>query len=571
MAKKNSKKTERQINSIGFSSKGKKTPKPAAPVAVDTKDKLTKKQVVALIAITVAALIVSGIIIGAVASSRISKNPDFMTYDLSKYITVEEEDYKGYTIDVPLDYYTDDLLTRRVNILRASKKTLNETYKGGYVKLEPLSVGDNAYIYYRGFTVDENGREVDFAGSSNFYSDEATVIEVGTGNVFIDGKLGSQFIPGFAESLIGKIPNDYTPFKKIIEGNVSAGDVIYVSYTVMGENRNDSVSGERIDLSLPYINEKYGDGFVEFFTGGTVGEETVAAKPIGEKLTDKKIVRFEGDTTDTVYSDIKIEFATRCESDPLTIKVRFPANYSEESLRGVEAYFDVYIDFAEIYDVPEFDDKFITESLKVSESDLSAYSGATLAEKYKAKLEKEINDEIEETNHTLLEEAMFEHILARVEVKTLPSVPVNEYYEGCIRGLESAYENYKSVYSDIDAYARAVYGFGSGTSYEDYFEDEAKRAITEKLVFYYIIREENFIPSDSEFKEIREQLYNDILNYYLELHEEEFSKLEGEEYEKELGVLKAEIDDYYGDAYFEENVYYYYGTRKMLALCSQTK
>ena len=560
MANKKSKKQSVATESIGFSSKGKKKP---APVAVTTvqKDKLTKKQIIALIAITMVALLISATIIGAVAASKTAKTVDFMSSNLSKYISISEDDYKNYIINVPLDYYSDADLEREINSLRTSKKTENETYKGGYVKLEPLTLGDEAYIYYRGYTVGSDGREVDFEGSSNFASEDMTILEVGTGKVFVDGEHKSSFIPGFAEALLGKTPADYEPFRKIKEGSVSAGDVVYLSYTVMGEGGNKVAQNERIDLSLPYINEIYGAGFVEFLLG----------KTIGVSITDKFIVRMEGHSTDTTYSDMKIEFATRCESNPLTISVRFPANYSKEELRGVDAYFDVYIEYAAVYDVPEFNDEFITKSLEVNERYLSGYSGASLTEKYTAKLKAEIEKELEDSNHAILEAAMFKHLLTKVEVIKLPTSYVDNYIEACVSDLESTYESYKSSFSSIEEYARAAYGYSSEITYQDYFRTEAERAITEKLVFYYIIREEKLLPTESEFNTIKEALYNDILNYYLELHKDEFMKFTDEEYAKELATLKDEISSYYGEEYFEENVYYYYGTRKMLDFCMMAK
>ena len=568
MAKKNSK--EKTKHSIGFSVKNnKRAPERMSEVSVD---KLTKKQIIILISVTLAALIVSGIIIGAVAASRISSNPDFMTYDLSKYITIDRKDYTEFTIDIPLDEPTEDELVRRVNILRTSKKTLSGN--GGFEKSYPLSLGDQAYIYYRGYTVGEDGRQTDFAGSSNFASDDPTIIEVGTGNVFSkeDGSITNQFIPGFAEQLLGLIPIEMSQFSKITEGAVSGGDVIYLSYTVIGEGGDKlGVTSERIDLSLSYIDEIYGEGFTEFFTGKSSEAEAKTPKKIGEAISGEHIFRIKGHSTDTVYSDMKIDFVTRCEKDPYTITVRFPASYSEKSLRGVETKFDVYVKYAEMYDVPEFNDAYIKDTLKFDTSKLDSYKGETLADKYKAMLKAEIEKDVEDSNFTLLEEALYEHLLSKTTVKALPADTVDSYYNSYLLSLEQAYSTYKNSYDSIEDFAEDWYGISNGNNYKYYLKAEAEAVVTEKIIFYYIMRDCDLMPSTAEYNKLYQELYSEILDYYLELHEEEFSKLEGEEYDKELEILKSEIDNYYGEEYFRESVYYEYCTKKLLENATVTR
>ena len=174
-------------NSIGFSSKGnRKESEPKVPVK-EPKEKLTKKQIIILVAVTLAAVIVAGIIIGTVIIIKKTNNPNYLKSDLSKYISISEEDYKNYVIDIPLDTPTDLHVTNRINTLLTEHKKLNEEYNGGYVKSEAVGVGDIVYIYYRGYTVGEDGREVDFDGSSNFSGDHAE-LEVGTGKLYQDGK-----------------------------------------------------------------------------------------------------------------------------------------------------------------------------------------------------------------------------------------------------------------------------------------------------------------------------------------------------------------------------------------------
>ena len=534
------------------------------------KEKLTRKQIIIIIAVTVVSVIISGIIIGAVALSKGSNNPNLLKADLTKYIEISAEDYKGIDLDIPLDDTSDaavqKIVDRKINMLLTNYKTLNEQLNGAYDKARPLSVGDTVYIYYRGYTVDENGRQKDFEGSSNI-PNEMTVLEVGTGKI-IDESTGSSdgsFIPGFGESLVGIVPGAYSVIDKIRQSDVQAGDVVYLTYSVIGEDGNSElIENERIDLSLSYIDELYGDGFSAYLIGKTIGQDL-----------DPLTVRKSGHSTDTVYSDMKVSFVTRgTEATPITIQVKFPANYGEESLRGVDAYFDVFVSSASSYDVPEFDDTLLTEKVKVRASDYSSYPGSTLAERYKAKVFADTKEEIEDTNTQLLTNKMWDHLMSKVKIIKLPKKTLESYYDSYYSRIVSLHNSgyYSQYYETLDelavAYLNETYGMGlsSNSDWKGAIQELAEWDLTQNLVFYYIIREENILPTDEEYASIREILYNDILDYYIESNSEKFANLDDAAYKTELDVLKSEINDYYTEDYFEEEVYRYYGTRKIIEM-----
>lgn len=565
MAKKNSDKNQKAVASIGFSTKRKKAQEPVKK----EKERLTKKQIIILIAVAVTAIAVSAGIIIAVLLSRGSNNPDLLKADLTKYITISKEDYKNIDLNIPLEDTSDEAVRAKVetaiNSSLTDYKTLNEEDKGAFNPSRPLSLGDTVDIFYRGYTVDENGRQKDFDGGSNISGVSLTTLEVGTGKT-IDpstGKAAGSFIPGFAEQLVGIVPEKYSRIFKIRNSSVEAGDVVYISYTVIGESNNETVTDKRIDLSLSYIDEIYGEGFSAYLIGKKIGEN------IGNKTFKK------AGQTDVAYSDMKISFVTRgTENKPVTIKVRFPADYSEESLRGVETYFDIFIDSACCYDVPSLDDKFVTEKLKVRAESLASYPGATLAEKYKAKLIADTKEELEDSNVQLLSNQMWSYLMSKVTVKRLPKKTLEKYYDAYYSRIKSLYESgyYSEQYSTLDelaiAYLNETYGMGlsGGANWKQSISELAEWDVTQALVFYYIIREENMLPTDEEYQNIHDIIYNDMLEYYIDSNSEKLHSLDSAAYQKELEVLKSEIDDAYGEEYFKEEIYKYYGTRKIIAM-----
>ena len=180
-----------------------------------------KKRNIVIISI-VAALLLAAVIFGLVAVIIMQRDFDYMKDDLSKYIEISESDYKNYDIELYFDEVTDKDVERKIMALLYQNRDKEPQYNGGNVTNLPISVGDKVHFYYRGYTVDETGRETDLENASNLLGDIST-LEIGS----------LSFIPGFEESLIGKNPKDYTKLELETSGTVQPGDVIYLSYSAM--------------------------------------------------------------------------------------------------------------------------------------------------------------------------------------------------------------------------------------------------------------------------------------------------------------------------------------------------
>ena len=262
---------------------------------------------------------------------------------------------------------------------------------------------------------------------------------------------------------------------------------------------------------------------------------------------------------------MKIEYVTRgCENNPLTLSVTFPASYSETSLRGVEAFFEVYIASAIVYETPELDEKFITETLKLTADDLSSYEGADLVAKYKNYLEKSLKKEIDDTNEKLIVEKVWDKLFTLVKVEKMPEHNVEQYYETYYNEVSYYYSVYSSYYTSFDLAATDYLSLPQGSDWRATLREKAESTALEEMIFYYIVREEGYLPSKTEFEEIRNSIIDSHYEYYLEINAEELSKLTGEAYDKRAAEIKAEMLDYYGDEYFDENVYYNYGMDKIV-------
>ena len=531
------------------------------PAMARKKTSKSKAAVIVIAGITLAILIF-GILIGVIASRDI----DYLGDNLDKYVYISEDDYKNFPVSLQLDEIGDKDVERQIMSLLCKNRDESPRFNGAYVKV-PISVGDEAYIYYRGYTVDENGRQTDISNACNISDDEPYALTIGS--------LG--FIPGFEEGLIGLGTDRFADIEKHEAGKVLANDVIYLTYkAILPDGRTESFTARRIDLGCEYLDELYGTGFCAFFTEGENGYGgRNAERIIGTKITDRDeegkqreefLFQIEGVGT-ALYYDMQVEFATRTESEEaFTVDVYFPQSYQAENLRGVHAKFDVFVKYVISYNAPEFDDKFVKETLNVSEDTLSAFEGENLTDKYRAKIRADLIAENEELKRTLIEEAMWEQYNRCATVKKYPEREVKKYYNNLCSELEKSYSSYASYYASIDEFACAYYSLDKYADWREHVKALAESAVKEKLVFYYVVRKENLVPTGDEYDALYVAALDEYLTYYKEnMYKTDLLNCKTEkEREALIEKIKKDIMDYYGDEYFKEEVIYTYALERLL-------
>ncbi len=119
---------------------------------------------------------------------------DYIEEDVAPNVSITREDYVGITLKVPdsLKIEDEDVQTYITSICFENRTAENGSTQ---VKNKPLKLGDDAFIYYKGFM---DGKEFD--GGSNW--DDETPYQLGIGS--------GAFIPGFEDALIGTVPENAT-------------------------------------------------------------------------------------------------------------------------------------------------------------------------------------------------------------------------------------------------------------------------------------------------------------------------------------------------------------------------
>ena len=456
---------------------------------------------------------------------------------------MDAKDYESITLTLPQLEYSDAALEARINALLVKNKNTTALYGGLGIKNLPITIGDVVSLWYRSYIIDSNGREVET--DSNLASATPVTLEVGAGN----------FALGFEEGFLGLVPNEHTAFTPITEGTVGEGDVVYLSFECLAIDPSDDrvATAERVDLSLDYIDELYGAGFKELILGKEIGEMIIPEN-------GSQTFAVEGGSN--VYRALKVEYVTRCESDPVVISFEYPADYDAEELRGVKTYFEIYLDSAVMYDTPEYNDAFVTEKLGYTAESLSAYSGDTLAAKHREKVKAEVKADIKETNRVLVLNALKKYINSiGTLVDGYPEDAVNAVVDAQYAAAERYYENYAASegFSSIDEAAVKYFGLKTGADWMQYIERAAETEVKNKLVFYYIILMEGYVPTEEE---IRVEMDNQIdaeVEYQMNKYADSFKDFTAEEYETQRQMIRDQIKSWYGESMLREVAIQNYG------------
>ena len=138
------------------------------------------------------------------------------------------------------------------------------------------------------------------------------------------------------------------------------------------------------------------------------------------------------------------------------------------------------------------------------------------------------------------------------------SSDLDKMYDEKMAEVHSAYEyEYSNGYysGSLDAYAREYLKLGGNANWKSYLRKYAEDAVTEKLIFYYIIQKEGLTPSKEEHDRIYEVIFSDHLQEYLDYYG---ITEDSATYEEDLATGKKEVLAAYSEEYFEELVIYDY-------------
>ena len=305
---------------------------------------------------------------------------DYMDADVAGDVTIAREDYAGITLTVSdsLQITDEDVQSYIQSSILFGKRTADNGT--AMMKDQPMKLGDDAYIYYKGFVDGEA-----FEGGSNW--DDETPYTLGLGS--------GSFIPGFEEALVGLVPN------------------------------------------------------------------------------------------------------TTSKTKPAEITVTFPEEYTAE-LAGKEATFQIVVEYAVQYSLPEYNRDFVENTLQYEPKEEFYASDAALLSEF----EDYVKDCLTSQNNTNIEnakiDALWNHLTEKAVCKNLPELEVNYYFDAYKSEAEYYFEYYtssggeefKKLYPDLDTFAVAYFGLEADADWEAELTEMAELMVKRDMITHAIAEAE---------------------------------------------------------------------------------
>ncbi|MBQ7387320.1 MAG: hypothetical protein IJW03_04040 [Clostridia bacterium] len=563
--------------------KAKKKRKPLTP---------SQKKTILITVISVlllAAICVSCVFLVIIPMREKDKNFDYLKSDLTKYLNLPAEKYKNYSMSLNIAKPREIDVDIALLSMLAADRDEKPQYEGAAQRDVEITAGDTVNIYYRGY-IEIDGIQKTVV--SNLSADTYSSFVIG-GCTFPSESYPAR---GVEVNLLGKLPCEYEKFTKIKKGEVKDGQVIYLTFErlVDGEDESKTESGtsERIDLTSDKLDEAYGVGF----------KEKVIGLAIGAGYTHSFKTELDGKSC--TYSNVKVEFVTECERNPLTVMGYYPYSTGSTVLNNKEVTFEIYVQSVQVYDTPELNDEYIEKKVMEVNSglrmdELLEYEGDNLVEKYRAYAWEYLMEQYEETLRSQIAQKMWNYYIQTAEVKRVPGIKVDEIYLEYYSEVKNSFETNNGViynemteetetYEDLSGYAKIYLGlYYSEEDFTVTIEALAEDLVIERMIMYYIMKNEGIEPTEDELAakiaEVKQDYMDEYVYQYLadfESQREEFesstaqkdkdyaakmdriilawksNNLTDAEYAEFYAAREKEMFDYYDEEHFVETAYY---------------
>ncbi len=267
---------------------------------------------------------------------------------------------------------------------------------------------------------------------------------------------------------------------KVTQEAIKRGDMAYIFYrgVMLDENGEEQEfdGGSNMTDTSPYALSIGSGSFIDGFEDGLIG-----------------VVPSETGPENMIKLDLK-----------------FPEDYDETTLAGKDVSFYVYVSWIVQYEIPEYNEAFITETLQyVPETD-------DAVTEHKAYIRNMLEESFESSRLQDIESKIWEALYAGTTVIALPESEVEYFYNAYCEDLEEgmAYYNYLYGYgfSDVEVFARWYYGLDSDGDWRAEVRAQAEKAVTQTLIYHAVAEACGIVVTDLEFETVIEK--------YIELYKE---------------------------------------------------
>lgn len=215
--------------------------------------------------------------------------------------------------------------------------------------------------------------------------------------------------------------------------------------------------------------------------------------------------------------------ANTSRETPFSLDVTFPENYYE-NLAGKAVVFHVYVAYSVQYQLPDYNEAFITETLEYTPS------GSNIKEEFEEHILTQLKAEMKSYEKSEILNQIWEQILAETQILVYPEEEIEYYYNSYL----SQYEYYMNYYSylgynfkTLDEFVVAYLGLEEGADWKAETRESCKIDVAQNLAFHYIAQKESITVTDAD--------YQTSVQYYVDFYTAQGYTYTAEEVENGLG------------------------------------
>ncbi len=249
---------------------------------------------------------------------------------------------------------------------------------------------------------------------------------------------------------------------------VADGDTVNINYV-------ETISGEEIDsntdedgYSIVIGNDSLAEGIDEQLVGLTPGTET-------------------------------------------TVTITYADDYEDTTVAGMEAEFDITINYISVTTVPEYTDDLVNTATE---------GEYTTADDYTEYITEYLQEEADESADESDRSSILQTIIDNSTFTKYPEEPVEEYVTGVMSDIESTADSYGIGVETLLAY---FYGYDNEADFVAYMQDVVESVMQERMVICAIAIEKGLVATDDDINEYKAGIMEDY------------------------SIEESEVSDYYSD------------------------
>lgn len=511
---------------------------------------------------------------------------DYIEYDLHKYMEFSPEDYKNFslTVDIAKPHLKNEDgsgvsdVESEILELIATDQYGNIIDNSGMYPDAVIAPGDEVYLWYRGYIYDDNGALQEVASLTNFYQTDKFV--TGSSNKLYVG-LGEFPMKGLEMGLVGVNSAEYADFVKITDRPVAESDVVYLSCKRYEDGKTEEESEIGYCVRLDLSDDKVAALWKPVLGGKSIGKIDDFDMTVDGKLYH--------------YVETEIMFVTTCENGAdkpvLKLETYAPYDYTIEILQNKTVYFDVYVERVVKHNIwhkaesvgkyqlsMDWNDGYIENKLEAGKLDLTreeldTYEGESLTEKYESYVYSYLMEEYQAAYDEMVEASIWSYYHSKADIKKYPKSRVQTIYDEYYSEIKYNYEkNGGKIYDmysgknvtceTIDQfgilYLMQIFGvqYSEKQSLKDAILEVAEYMVAERMILYYIMKDENITPDEATFNARYEEIRQEYLDEFIRQEGTDTSNYTEEQYLQYVENCKSSLFGYYDEAYFREQTYY---------------